>query len=118
MNERRTPRFRFSTSAEIVRGDSVESTWVTDLSLYGCSLSSCTRFPRGTRVAVKIFANGEFFEAPASVLYSGGSLGVGLGFREVKPAFLAVLRNWLRQALEGSNTQVPPNADGAPNTDS
>jgi hypothetical protein len=68
--QRRTPRFAFSASAEVIRGDSVELTSVTELSLYGCYLASSTQFPRGTCVMVKIFARGEFFEAP-------GKLGVG-----------------------------------------
>ena len=116
--ERRTPRFAFSASAEIIRGASVELTSVTDLSLYGCYLASPTQFPRGTLVTVKIFADGEFFEAPATVLYSGRSFGIGLGFRDVRPAFLAVLRKWLRQALEASNAAVPPFSGGESETDS
>jgi hypothetical protein len=39
----------------------------------------------------------------ATVLYSRATLGMGLGFREVKPEFQRVLRKWLRQALEASN---------------
>jgi hypothetical protein len=67
---------------------------------------------------VKIFAGGEFFEAPATVLYSGQSFGIGLGFREVKPAFLAVLRKWLREALDASNASVQPNPEAKPEPDS
>jgi hypothetical protein len=39
-------------------------------------------------VTVKIFAGGEFFEAIASVLYSGATLGMGLSFHEVKRSTL------------------------------
>jgi hypothetical protein len=116
--QRRTPRFSFSASAEVIRSDSVESTSVTELSLYGCYLaSSNTQIPRGTRVTVEIFAGGEFFEPPATVLYSGQTLGMGLGFRKVKPAFQDVLRKWLRQALDASNAALPPIHDGKSETD-
>jgi hypothetical protein len=116
--QRRTPRFAFSASAEVIRGDSVELTSVTGLSLYGCYLASSAQFLRGTRVTVKIFAGGEFFEAPATVLYSGRTLGMGLGFREVKPVFQDVLRKWLRQALDASNAAVLPTHDGESETNS
>jgi len=71
-----------------------------------------------TRETVKIFARGEFFEATATVLYSGQTLGMGLGFREVKPVFQDVLRKWLRQALDASNAAVLPTHDGKSETDS
>jgi hypothetical protein len=39
---------------------------------------------------VKIFAaDGEYFEAEATVIYSNPSLGMGLVFRQVRPDFLA-----------------------------
>jgi hypothetical protein len=67
---RRTPRFPFSAPAELIRGDSRVSTMVTELSLYGCYLEAREPLARGTRVTVKIFASGEFFEAIATVMYS------------------------------------------------
>jgi hypothetical protein len=103
---RRTPRFPFSAPAELIRGDSRVSTMVTELSLYGCYLEAREPLARGTRVTVKIFASGEFFEAIATVMYSQPGEGMGLGFRAVKPAFLAVMQKWLRQALDKYN--APP----------
>ena len=103
---RRTPRFPFSAPAELIRGDSSVSTMVTELSLYGCYLEAREPLARGTRVTVKIFAGGEFFEAIATVMYSQPGKGMGLGFREVKPVFLAIMQKWLRQALDNYN--APP----------
>ena len=52
---------------------------------------------------VKIFAaDGEYFEAEATVIYSNPSLGMGLVFRQVEPDFLAVLRKWLLKAMQQS----------------
>jgi hypothetical protein len=118
MERRSTARVRFSASAEVIRADLVESTLVTELSLRGCYLEPTTPLPRGTLVTVKIFAGGDFFEAIATVLYSRATLGMGLGFREVKPEFQRVLRKWLRQALDASNTALPPTHDGKSETDS
>jgi hypothetical protein len=53
-------------------------------------------------MTVKIFAGGAFFQAMAMVLYSRGTVGMGLGFREVKPEFQSVLRKWVRQESDKS----------------
>jgi hypothetical protein len=110
--QRRTPRFPFSASAEVARMDTraTEMTRVNELSLYGCYLDTITPLPRGAKVIVKIISGGQFFEAGATVIYSQPSLGMGVAFREVKPVFLAVLQNWLRQALDKQNAP-PPSID-------
>ena len=87
MEQRCTARVRFSASAELIRGDLVESTLVTELSLRGCYVEPTSPLPRGTLVTVKIFAGGEFFQATATVLYSRATLGMGLCFSGVKPEF-------------------------------
>jgi hypothetical protein len=106
MEQRATARVRFSAPAEVIHADVVESTLVTELSLRGCYLEPTTPLPRGTLVTVKIFSGGDFFQATAMVLYSRPTLGMGLSFREVKPEFQRVLRKWLRQTLDASNS--PP----------
>jgi hypothetical protein len=56
-----------------------------------------------SRVFVKIFAADDgYFEAEATVIYSNPSLGMVLVFRQVRPDFLAVLRNWLLKAMQQS----------------
>jgi hypothetical protein len=76
---------------------------ITELSLYGCYLDSGAPLAPRTRVLVKIFAaDGEYFEAEATVIYSNPSLGMGLVFRQVRPDFLAVLRKWLLKAMQQS----------------
>jgi hypothetical protein len=115
--QRRTPRFPFSAPAEIIRGigtfdhnQTVDRTQVNELSLYGCYLDTRTPLPRGSQVTIKIYSNGQFFEAAATVIYSQPTLGMGLAFRQVKPVFLAVLQVWLRQALDKQNAP-PPSID-------
>ena len=107
--QRRTPRFPFSAAAEVTRLDTgaTESTQVNELSLYGCYLDTKAPLPRGATVSIRIHSGGQFFEAPASVVYSQPTLGMGLAFRDVKPVFLAVLQKWLRQALSKQNAPPP-----------
>ena len=101
---RRVPRYPFSAPAAVIpeSGASIGGN-VTELSLYGCYLDSGAPLAPRTRVMVKIFAaDGEYFEAEATVIYSNPSLGMGLVFRQVRPDFLAVLRNWLLRAMQQS----------------
>ncbi len=101
-DRRRTPRYPFVATAEIV--ESLSGTpmraRVTDLSLYGCYVDISNPLPSGTQVFVKIFTDKDFFEAAASVLYSHANLGMGLGFRDVKPHFVGTLQKWLLQAMQ------------------
>lgn len=104
-NERRgTPRFSFVASAEYSEENSEAkmTTRVSELSLYGCYLDTINPLPRGRSVFVKIFAEGQFFEAHATVVYSHENLGMGLTFRDVKPYFMSVLQKWLLEAMKKS----------------
>jgi len=104
---RRVPRYPFSAPASVIpeSGTPVDAK-VTELSLYGCYLDSLTTLPSRTRVLVKIFAaDGEYFEANATVIYSGSNVGMGLVFRQVNPQFLTVLRKWLLKAMQQSASE-------------
>lgn len=104
---RRVPRYPFSAPASLIpeSGTAVDAR-VTELSLYGCYLNSLAALPSRTRVLVKIFAaDGEYFEANATVIYSGSNVGMGLVFRQVNEQFLAVLREWLQKATEQSASE-------------
>jgi hypothetical protein len=99
-SERRAPRFPCSASAELICGNSIELTRVTELSRYGCYLENSSPFPVGSRVMLKIFDGGQLFEATATVLYARPSLGMGVAFRDVKSNFQTILEEWLEQSLK------------------
>ena len=115
---RRVPRYPFSAPATIVPpGGTPIGGNVTELSLYGCYLGSGAPLAARTRVFIKIFAaDGEYFEAEATVVYSNPSLGMGLAFRQVRPDFLTVLRKWLRKALQQNQaaSKNPGEENGGP----
>lgn len=73
---------------------------VKELSLYGCYLDAASTLSPRTKVLVKIFMPGEYFEANATVAYANPTLGMGLVFRDVKPHFRTVLRKWLLMAMQ------------------
>jgi hypothetical protein len=99
--EHRGLRFAFSASAEVAPESSPTAFVpgrVTELSLRGCFLETSASFEVQRPVLLKIHNSGEYFEAPASVLYVKPS-GIGLVFRAIKPQFRAVLQKWILAAL-------------------
>jgi PilZ domain len=100
-DRRRTLRFPFEAPAEVSEeaATSRMPARVTEISLNGCFLQVGTPFPQGASIFVRIFVEGSFFEAHATVVYSQPNLGMGIAFRDLKPAFSAVLKKWLLTAM-------------------
>jgi PilZ domain len=98
--QRRTPRFTFIASAELIeqKTDVRIATRVSELSLHGCYLDMMNPFPQDTFVLVKIFAGEDCFQAKAKIVYVQPNLGAGLAFLEVEPQKLSVLQRWLDDA--------------------
>lgn len=97
---RRTPRYPFIATAEIIPSPTTTgvSARVTELSLHGCYIELPNPLPQGSELTVKIYAEGKFFEASGVVVYSQPALGFGVSFENVRPQFLSVLKQWLLAA--------------------
>jgi PilZ domain len=97
---RRTPRYPFIATAEVVDQSSQAriSTRVTELSLNGCYLDMPNPLPKDTQIRIKIYSEGRFFESTGIVVYAQANLGVGVTFRQTHPQFLTVLKQWLLAA--------------------
>ena len=102
MNEerRRSPRYMFIASAELVeeRADVRIATRVSELSLNGCYLDMMNPFPVDTLVLVKISAGEDFFQSRGKIVYSQPNMGAGLVFLEVEPQYQPALQRWLDEA--------------------
>jgi PilZ domain len=98
---RRTNRYPFDAAAEVSDDQSggTLSLRLTELSLNGCYLQTEAPFPVGTVLSLKVFADGNFVEARATVAYSQPKMGMGVAFREVKPYYVAVIKKWLLAAM-------------------
>lgn len=109
--ERTTARLPFAAPAEIFTdSDKGIGATVKELSLYGCYLEFAESVPPRTHVRIKIFADSRFFEADGTVIYSKPDIGMGIGFRQVKPEFMRVLQKWLLKAMKEApvvSNQVP-----------
>ncbi|HXE35297.1 MAG TPA: PilZ domain-containing protein [Verrucomicrobiae bacterium] len=97
---RRTPRFPFTAAAEILENGAPAgiSARVTELSLYGCYVEMPDPRPKGTQILFKAHAEGRYFESQGAVLYSQPNQGMGIGFQNVNPHYLTVLKLWLMEA--------------------
>jgi PilZ domain len=105
---RRSLRFRFETTAEVFRENVQDSlpTRVTEISPNGCYLQMGSPPDVGATILMKVFTEGSFFEARASVVYSQPNMGMGVEFRDMKPYFGDVLKRWLLTAMHAKHN--PP----------
>ncbi|HXE32868.1 MAG TPA: PilZ domain-containing protein [Verrucomicrobiae bacterium] len=105
---RRTPRYTFIASAELIEeaSDVRIATRVSELSLYGCYLDMMNPFPVGTLVLVKISAGDAFFEAKSKIVYAQPNMGAGVVFLEIEAQYQPVLERWLDEASRGNEKRV------------
>ena len=108
---RRTPRYPFSAPAEIVVESSLAERLcrVKELSLYGCYLDSSLSLGLQNRALLKIYGPHEYFEASATVIYTHPLQGMGMVFREIRPAFANVLQKWLLESMRKHTEQINEN---------
>jgi PilZ domain len=105
---RRTPRYTFIASAELIEevADVRIATRVSELSLYGCYLDMMNPFPVGTLVLVKISSGENYFQAKAKIVYAQINMGAGVAFLGVEPDHQTVLERWLDEAKRDSRKLV------------
>jgi PilZ domain len=97
---RRTPRFPFTATVEVIEtgAPAAVAARVTELSLYGCYVEMANPLAKGIHATLKVYTEGRYFESEGTVLYSQPSLGMGVGFQNVNPHYLTVLKVWLIEA--------------------
>jgi PilZ domain-containing protein len=103
--DRRThPRYEFAAAVEIIAAESGAriETRVRDLSQQGCYVDTNVPLPLGTVTDVRITKGAQLFEAPARVVYSRASKGMGLVFTAIEPEQHRILGMWLAESRETS----------------
>jgi hypothetical protein len=100
-------RSPFTARAEVIRENisTVLTTRLEEISLHGCYLEYIP-VHKTNRVLVKLSAQGDFFEASATVIYSHPSSGTALAFRSIQPHFTEVLRKWCRVSVQKESTAI------------
>ncbi len=74
---------------------------ISDLSLFGCHVSTQQMWPIGTNARVRIAHEDATFEAQARVVYGRPMLGMGILFTQIGPQDQEVLNKWIA-ALKGT----------------
>jgi hypothetical protein len=106
--DRRGLRFFLDAGAEIAPENSPNATVAaraTELSLRGCYFKLASPFPVDTRVLVKIFHDGQYFEAKGHVVHVQPASGMGVAFREIKPQCKSSLQKWILSALQNHSAE-------------
>jgi PilZ domain-containing protein len=102
---RRTPRYMFFASAELLeeRSEVRIATRVSELSRNGCYLDMMNPFPIHTVVRLKIWTEEtSMIDTKACVVYSQANRGAGLAFVDLEPKYLPLLEQWLAKAEKES----------------
>ena len=101
--QRRSPRYPFFASAELIedKSDVRITTRLSELGLYGCYLDMMNPFPAGTSVLIKISEGEAKFESQATVVYSQPNMGMGVAFQNVEERYVEVLQNWMAKVKPG-----------------
>ena len=99
---RRTPRLPFIATAEVIEKGAHAGidARVTELSLYGCYVEMSNPLAKGTQALFKVYSEGRYFETQGNVAYSQPDKGMGVGFQNVNPHYLTVLKHWLIEAAQ------------------
>jgi len=99
---RRTPRYVFFASAELLEEKSEVrvASRVSELSLHGCYLDMMNPFPKDTTVLLKIWTDEMIFQTKGRIIYSQPNMGAGVVFLDVQPMYLPILQHWLEDAAK------------------
>lgn len=74
---------------------------ISDLSAFGCHISTRQMWPIGSTVTINIVHNGKTFSADAKVIYGQPMLGMGIVFTHIEPMHQQTLDAWITE-LKGS----------------
>jgi len=93
--ERRSPRFPFIASAQVVetRTEARLQARTSDLSREGCYLDMLNPLPIGTRLKINVTHRNQELDAVGLVVHSELNVGMGVQFEEIDQR--AVIDAWL-----------------------
>lgn len=102
---RRTPRYMFFASAELLEEKSEVrvASRVSELSRYGCYLDMMNPFPKDTHVLLKIWREeSHVIQTKGRIIYSQPNMGAGVVFVDLEERYVPTLEQWLAQAAKES----------------
>jgi PilZ domain len=95
----RARRYSFVASVELVdlQSDVQIQGRVTDLSLYGCGVSTSKPILTGAKLRVKITSKGRTFSALGKVAYATSEGDMGIVFTRVEGNDQVILEKWINE---------------------
>ena len=102
---RRTPRYMFFASAELLERKSEVrvASRVSELSRYGCYLDMMNPFPKDTEVLLKSWRDEtQIVQTKGRIIYSQPNMGAGVIFVDLEEKYVPLLEQWLAQAAKES----------------
>jgi PilZ domain len=102
---RRTPRYMFFASAELLERKSEVrvASRVSELSRYGCYLDMMNPFPKDTEVLLKVWRDEtQIVQTKGRIIYSQPNMGAGVIFVDLEEKYVPLLEQWLAQAAKES----------------
>ena len=94
---RRSPRYPFFASAEIIENSSksITKARTSELSRHGCYMDMMNPFLSGATLSVRIVHGGQAIDAAARVIHSQPNVGMGLSFDQIAPDQQPIIEKWL-----------------------
>jgi len=77
----------------------------SDLSLFGCGVTTEDPLPAGTRIRIRIVHRGANFAVLGKVAHSGHSTRMGVVFTKIEPNQQLVLEKWVAELREARATK-------------
>ena len=105
----RARRYPFAASIDLVdvHSEAEVQEQTTDLSIFGCHVTSLKPWPAGTKVRLRILHRGAVFTASGNVVNVGAGSGMNIVFSQVEEKDQAILEKWLDEAREKHERFTP-----------
>ena len=114
--KRRSPRYKCEGSAELCEAGCDVRTWAafTDISMGGCYVEAQATYPVGTKLHMKLQANGFKVETMGSVRVNYPYLGMGIAFEDTSEENRAYLKELLSSISRPCGIMGPGIASAVP----
>ena len=98
----RARRYRFVASIEMtdVESEMQGGEQTSDLSLFGCGVTTQKPLPAGVRILIRIQHAGANFAALGKVAHAGPGTRMGVVFTRIEPPQQLVLEKWVAELRE------------------
>jgi hypothetical protein len=107
LGHHRARRYSFHASVELtdLQAETQTKEQTSDLSLFGCHVTTLKPLSPGTKVRIKISHRSETLEALGRVAFVRPNAGMGIFFTRIEPHDQLVLDKWIAELRDQCNPQ-------------